>query len=120
MGCVNLSRGWSALFDKFNDIVMGIISRVLQDVCFQAHPPVFMDVGASGPPPPLWQEIAKYSICIAFDADARDFETEGAQGWKKRLAFQRIATIDGQETDFYLTQFPHCSSTLVPDLFIGM
>ena len=95
---------------------MGIIARVLQDHCFQAHPPVFMDVGASGPPPPLWQEIAKYSICIAFDADARDFVTEGAQGWKKRLAFQCIATADGQETDFYLTQFPHCSSTLAPDL----
>ena len=38
-----------------------------------SRPPILVDVGASAGLPVDWELIAPYSICIAFDADTRDF-----------------------------------------------
>ena len=38
------------------------------------QPPVLVDIGASGFIHKKWRKIAKYSVCIAFDADTRDFD----------------------------------------------
>lgn len=93
-----------------------LFEQLFQDPCFKDSPPVFLDIGASGPPDVTWAPIAPYSVCIAFDADARDFKVESTHGWKKRYAFNCIATPESsQSTAFYLTRSPHCSSTLEPN-----
>jgi len=49
-----------------------IIDKVLQRSEFNSEPPLLIDVGASGGLHPAWKALAKYSVCIAFDADSRE------------------------------------------------
>ena len=77
-----------------------------------------VDIGASGTIHEKWQPIAKYAICIAFDADSRDFEICESEdkGWRKLYSMNRlVASEAAEEMDFYLTHSPHCSSSLAPD-----
>ncbi|MBI1770262.1 MAG: FkbM family methyltransferase [Bacteroidetes bacterium] len=96
-----------------------MIDHILQRNEFQNNPPVLVDIGASGEIHHKWKKIAKYAICIAFDADDREmnFTENISSGFKKLITINRIVTdrIDG-EVDFFLTQSPFCSSTLEPDL----
>ena len=97
---------------------MKIIHTVLQSDLLLEQPPVLIDIGASGEINARWKEIAPYSICIAFDADDREFHiTEQTnKSYKKLITFNRIvtATPEGQ-ANFYLTSSPFCSSLLEPD-----
>ena len=84
----------------------------------QTNPPVLVDIGASGTIHETWEPIAKYAICIAFDADSRDFEICESEdkGWRKLYSMNRlVASEAAEEMDFYLTHSPHCSSSLAPD-----
>lgn len=95
---------------------MSIIDKALSYKEIQDSPPVLIDIGASGKMYPKWKKIAKYSICIAFDADYRDFNLKKNQ-YKKIYTYNYIVqdkNID--EADFYLTRSPHCSSLLKPDI----
>ena len=77
-----------------------------------------VDIGASGTIHKKWNPIAKYAICIAFDADSRDFEICESEdkGWRKLYSMNRlVASEAAEEMDFYLTHSPHCSSSLAPD-----
>lgn len=82
------------------------------------QPPVLVDIGASGSLPKQWKLLAPHSICIAFDADTREFviaESEN-KGWKKLYALNRlVADKPTSEANFYLCTSPYCSSTLMPD-----
>ena len=83
-----------------------------------SSPPVLVDIGASGTIHKKWNPIAKYAICIAFDADSRDFEICESEdkGWRKLYSMNRlVASEAAEEMDFYLTHSPHCSSSLAPD-----
>ena len=95
-----------------------ILEKVFQHPVLLAKPPVLIDVGASGGLPLEWRLIAPYSICVAFDADTRDFcvsESEN-KGYKKLYLINRIlASHLADEVNFYLTKSPHCSSSLNPD-----
>ena len=94
-----------------------MIQKILQRPEFDQHPPVLIDVGASGRLHPIWRQIAPYSICIAFDADARDFNyaTDETGKYRKLYTFNCIVTdSDAAEIDFHLTAHPHCSSLLRP------
>lgn len=64
---------------------MKIIDTVLSSSYFENKPPVLFDVGASGEINKKWSTIAPYSICIAFDADDREFDVSEKQvsGFKK-------------------------------------
>jgi len=82
------------------------------------RPPVLVDIGASGHLFKQWKLIAPYSICVAFDADTRDFVVSESEnkGWKKLYSLNRlVARHSSEEMDFYLTRSPHCSSSLAPD-----
>lgn len=86
---------------------------------FQSRPPVLVDIGASGEINPKWKLIAPYSICIAFDADDREFHVseQTNKTYKKLITFNRIVTNEPVEkADFYLTSSPFCSSLLKPDI----
>jgi len=95
-----------------------IINDVMGHPEIQKKNPVLIDIGASGAIHEKWKPLAKYSVCIAFDADSRDFEiceTEN-QGWRKLYSFNNlVATETVDEVDFFLTHSPHCSSSLPPD-----
>lgn len=95
-----------------------LISQLLRRREFHEKPPVLIDVGASGAIHGTWSDIAPYSICLAFDADEREYpitEKEDS-GYKKLFLFHKIVTADDiEDTDFYLTKSPYCSSLLQPD-----
>jgi hypothetical protein len=98
---------------------MRIIDTILQLPVFTDHPPVLVDIGASGEINAKWKQIAKYSICVAFDADDREFQISEAvnKTYKKLISFNRIViATENSKADFYLTKSPFCSSLLEPDL----
>lgn len=94
-----------------------LIDRVLNEEEFQRDPPLLVDVGASGAIHPDWQALAPYSVCVAFDADARDFDPgKTSVGYRQLHVFNcLVSDVDSGETDFFLTRSPYCSSSLPPD-----
>lgn len=97
---------------------MDIITEVLRRKEFADQPPVLVDIGASEQIHKKWKKIASHSICIAFDADYREFEfvTKEKSSFKKLHIFNCIVSdTEENEIDFYLTKSPYCSSTLIPD-----
>ncbi|MEO8233556.1 MAG: hypothetical protein ABI638_14845 [Ignavibacteriota bacterium] len=97
---------------------MNFIEKVLNRQELIDQPPVLIDIGASGQIHKIWKRIAPYSICVAFDADDREFGfvTKEKSGFKKLHIFNCIVTDSAdKEIDFYLTKSPYCSSTLMPD-----
>lgn len=97
---------------------MKIISTILESRYFANRPPVLVDIGASGEINTKWKAIAPYSICIAFDADDRDFQIDESTNseYKKLITFNRIVSATPENRpDFYLTASPYCSSLLKPD-----
>lgn len=82
------------------------------------RPPVLIDIGASGQLHKKWKLIAKYSICMAFDADDREFGFIEKEEYSfKKLFVYNCIVSDENKTDqvFYLTKSPYCSSILKPD-----
>jgi hypothetical protein len=95
-----------------------LIAKILTSEMFADEPPVFIDIGASGAPRREWKLLAPYAICVAFDGDVRDFTIEETtrSGWKRLIKLNRlVAEHSNPAVDFFLTKFPHCSSTLKPD-----
>lgn len=94
-----------------------MIREVLSFKEFEKKPPVLMDIGASGKLHSEWKKIAKYSVCIAFDADNRDFEyiENDKFEFKKLYIINKIVTESDGNDNFYLTKSPHCSSSLPPN-----
>ena len=96
-----------------------LINQILQGESFVGRPPVCVDIGASGALPREWRALAPHSICVAFDADARDFRAEDSftNGWKRLVKLNRLVAEKSSEgVDFFLTSSPHCSSRLQPNL----
>jgi FkbM family methyltransferase len=101
--------------------LQSIIHNISQREDIINQPPVLLDIGASDGINPMWKSIARFSICIAFDADNREFEyiEKEESGFKKLFSFSKIV-VDKHENNstkrnFYLTQSPYCSSLLHPD-----
>lgn len=98
--------------------IVKIVKQILESDYLKDQPPVLIDIGASGEINAKWKLIAPYSICIAFDADDRDFriDEKANTGFKKLININRIVTADKVEgQSFYLTASPYCSSLLQPD-----
>lgn len=100
-----------------------MFSKLLKEIFsieeLQLNPPVLIDIGASGALHKHWKKIAKYSICIAFDADSREMKIiENAKSDFKKLYVYNciVSDKDEGEVDFYLTKSPYCSSVLKPDI----
>lgn len=98
---------------------MKLIEKVLNHPLLQEKPPVVIDIGASENLNTKWKSFSKYSICIAFDADDRDFSITSKENsiFKKLFKINRIVSTNNSNSDkFYLTKSPYCSSLLKPDL----
>jgi FkbM family methyltransferase len=94
-----------------------MIDDVLRRPEFEAQPPVLVDIGASGGLHAAWKTLAKYAICVAFDADAREMRQKSAApvGYRRLHIVDRALTTDEEGiADFYLTKEPACSSLLPP------
>jgi FkbM family methyltransferase len=97
---------------------MGVVDRILRLPELRDAPPVLVDIGASGELHPKWREIARYSICVAFEPDEREAAyLTRASGRFRQLHLIRAAVTEQAEgeSDFYLTNSPFCSSRLRPD-----
>jgi hypothetical protein len=95
-----------------------LISKLLQNQCFESNPPILVDIGASGEIFPKWKDLVPYSHCVAFEPDDRESNAiEGSKNnWKKLTSFRSIVTSEkSAKLDFYLTKSPFCSSILKPD-----
>ena len=101
---------------------MTLLDRIFQTPELRAAPPVLVDVGAAGGAAPIWRTIAKYSIGMGFEPDARDAGKLNGAGGAMR-AFKRWIYCEGlvaphvdggTQKKFYLTRSPHCSSLLKP------
>ncbi len=95
-----------------------IIENIFSRSELKEQPPVLIDIGASGSLHPKWKKIAKYSWCIAFDADQRDFQfVEDEEGKFKKLFIYNciVSDKDSDGSKFFLTKSPYCSSMLEPD-----
>ncbi|MEZ0264949.1 MAG: hypothetical protein ACAI43_09500 [Phycisphaerae bacterium] len=97
---------------------MGIIDELLTRPEFADRPPVLFDVGASGHVHAKWRPIARYCVCVAFDADRREMgylsKTDG--GFRTLHVCPAVVTDRPEATlPFYLTASPFCSSLLPPD-----
>ena len=100
---------------KFSKLLKKIFS--IEEL--KLNPPVLIDIGASGALHRCWKKIAKYSTCIAFDADSREMKIiENAKSDFKTLYVYNciVSDKDEGEVDFYLTKSPYCSSVLKPDI----
>jgi len=97
---------------------MNIIDKILRLEEFKRTPPVFVDIGASGHLNKEWKKIAKYSICIAFDADDRDVEyvEKESSNYHRLVMFNKIVAEDSGKKKFFLTRSPYCSSVLRPNI----
>lgn len=96
---------------------MNLIKEILAEKELISRPPVLIDIGASGNIHSKWKRFAGHSICIAFDADDREFGfvTKAASGFLKLHIFNCIVTDKEEEfVPFYLTKSPYCSSILKP------
>ncbi len=95
-----------------------LIEKILSQTEIVSNPPVLIDIGASGQIHHKWKKIAKHSVCLAFDADERDFQfIEKEQSTFKKLYVYNCIASDKDQTkaDFFLTRSPYCSSVLEPD-----
>jgi len=96
---------------------MRLINKILSRKEIQEKPPVLVDIGASGKIHSSWKKLANFSICIAFDADLRDFSTEITNTkYKKLILINRVVSDCDGDKKFFLTNNPHCSSVLKPEL----
>jgi FkbM family methyltransferase len=79
--------------------------------------PVLVDIGASAGAPTIWEDLAHHAIYIGFDPDLRDLRELSDGRFHKGYIINKAVTDDPARTDidFYLTKYPHCSSTLPPD-----
>ncbi|MBE9183336.1 FkbM family methyltransferase [Microcoleus sp. LEGE 07076] len=76
---------------------------------------VLVDIGASGEPHRIWQEIALFSYYIGFDPDSRELNEENSWNFQKFTIIKKIVTDDSSsQVKFVLTSYPYCSSTLQP------
>jgi hypothetical protein len=96
---------------------MKLIEEIMNHRELQQKPPVLVDIGASGVIHKQWKQIAPYSVCLAFDADTRDFSVDEVKSeYKKLFRINRIVAAGKSDSaDFWLTKSPHCSSSLSPN-----
>lgn len=96
---------------------MSVVDRILRLPELEAAPPVLVDVGAAQGIHPKWRGIAKYSVCVAFEADERELAsvTNESAGFRRLTTYNRIAAERASEAEaFHLTASPFCSSRLPP------
>ncbi|WP_438480187.1 hypothetical protein [Oleiharenicola lentus] len=98
---------------------MNLFDRIFLEPELRERPPVLVDVGAAGGIYPKWKRLAKYSIGVGFEPDAREAAAlHGTHAEFKQWIFHPslivpAAPAKGQRA-LHLTRSPQCSSVLQP------
>jgi len=93
-----------------------LIKKILSNEYFINKPITLLDIGASGYLNEEWELLSPYSFLILCEADNRDFNYKLRSKWKRIIKVDKIiSAANASLQDFYLTQSPHCSSSLPPD-----
>jgi hypothetical protein len=98
---------------------MSLLERIFAEPELLAAPPVLVDVGAAGGVHPAWRWIARYSIGVGFEPDARDAAALAGASDKFRrwILWPGLVLPElppGGTATLHLTRSPQCSSTLRP------
>ena len=94
-----------------------LINLILNDSLFKTKPIVLMHLGSAGSNFNDWKEISKNSILVSLDGSD---ETEKIDiNFKKVIKESIIISNKKGLSKFYVTNDPHCSSLLKPDLKIN-
>lgn len=98
---------------------MNLLARIFAEPELQDDPPVLVDVGAAGGVRPAWRKIARYSVGVAFEPDARDSAplTSAHAEFRRWVFCPGIAVPSAPPSgraELHLTRSPQCSSTLRP------
>jgi hypothetical protein len=54
---------------------LNVVDRILRLPELEAAPPVLVDVGAAQGTHPRWRRMARYAVCVAFEADERELRS---------------------------------------------
>jgi FkbM family methyltransferase len=96
---------------------LNVVDRILRMPELDAAPPVLVDIGAAEGMHPPWRRIAKYAVCVAFEADERELDsvTSEATGFRQLTTYNYLASESSSASEpFHLTASPYCSSRLAP------
>jgi FkbM family methyltransferase len=98
---------------------MKLFDRIFDEPELRDVPPVLVDVGAAGGVPRVWQRIARHSICVAFEPDAREATPLDAtqRRFLRWIFVPALAVAEAPASGMqrlHLTRAPQCSSTLSP------
>ena len=98
---------------------MSLLDRIFDEPELRSAPPVLVDVGAAGGMHPAWQRIARHSIGVGFEPDAREAAPLGEahrqfQRWFFCPGLVVAAAPPAGQAELHLTRSPQCSSTLRP------
>ncbi|MCC7278874.1 MAG: FkbM family methyltransferase [Chromatiaceae bacterium] len=92
------------------------MEKYLQPLAALTSPPVLIDIGASGEPPRIWDAIRTKAVYLGFDPDRRELHDVPDGHYARSIIVNKALTTSAEnETKFYLTYSPYCSSTLRPD-----
>ena len=85
---------------------MSVVDRILRLPEIAAAPPVLVDVGAAKGIHPKWRQIAKYSVCVAFEADERELQSATAEGagFLRLTTYNRIAAEHSSRSERFLSR----------------
>jgi FkbM family methyltransferase len=98
---------------------LSVVDRILRLPELEAAPPVLVDIGAARGMHPPWRRIAKYSFCVAFEADDRELASvmSEAGDFRTLTTYNCLAAEKPSASEtFHLTASPYCSSRLMPRL----
>jgi hypothetical protein len=98
---------------------MSLLDQIFAEPELRAAPPVLVDVGAAGGVHPVWRRIARYSVGVGFEPDAREAAPlDAARRMFARWIFCRSIAVPvdpaGGQAALHLTASPQCSSALPP------
>ena len=98
---------------------MNLLERIFSEPELREHPPVLVDVGAAGGVHPAWRQIARYSIGVGFEPDARERGSLAAaqrdfRQWIFCPGLVAPSLAAEKSLPFHLTRAPQCSSVLPP------
>ena len=93
-----------------------LLTNVMTHHSLASDPPILVDIGASGSIHPQWKEIAKFSKCIAFDAESRAICLKDT-GFKELNIVDKLVASTSGKVNFMVTKDLQCSSTLKPQPF---
>jgi len=89
-----------------------LIRLIFSEKILSEEPPVLVDIGGAGGMHKVFKKIEEFACIVCIDGDSRDFSIKNKKNIIPITAI--ISESKNENSDFFLTINPHCSSTLEP------